>query len=202
LLSLVGDDTTLAEQADEVEAVSVEQALPYWRSIGTIYRGWAKAKMGDVTEAVSLLRDGSSAYGATGARTWMPHHLALLAKAHEMARQDEAAATALDEASRIVETTGERWFAAEVYRHKGGLMRRQGHTDTAEELYRKALSIAHEQEARLWELRAAASLAQIHLEQGRHAEARGLLAPIHGWFSEGFGTADLVWATALLDELT
>jgi predicted ATPase len=78
---------------------------------------------------------------------------------------------------------------------------RQGHSEAAEELYRKALSIAVEQEAKLWELRAAASLARLRRDQGRHAEARDLLAPVYGWFTEGFGTPDLKEAKALLDEL-
>jgi DNA-binding winged helix-turn-helix (wHTH) protein/predicted ATPase len=202
LLSLVGDDTTLEKQADEVDAVTFEQGLPYWRAIGTIYQGWVKAKRGDVTEAVLLLHSGSSAYRATGAQTWMPHHLALLARAYGIAGQVEEAVTTLDEALQIVERTGERWLAAELNRHKGQLLLRQGHTDAAEELYRKALSIAGEQGARLWELRAAMCLARLHFEQGRHVEARSLLAPICNWFTEGFGTADLAKANALLDELT
>ena len=80
-------------------------------------------------------------------------------------------------------------------------MLRQGHFEEAEELYRKALSIAAEQEAKLWELRAAVSLARLRRDQGRRAEARDLLAPIYGWFTEGFGTPDLKDAKALLDEL-
>jgi DNA-binding winged helix-turn-helix (wHTH) protein/predicted ATPase len=202
LLSLVGDDTALEQQAAEVNAVTLEQGLPFWRAIGTIYLGWVKAKSGDVTEAVSLLRGGSSAYRATGAEVWMPHHLALLARACEMAGQIDEAVTLWDDALHIVERTGERWLAAELNRHKGQLLLAQGHIDAAEELYRTALSIAGEQGARLWELRAAMSLARLHREQGRHMEARGLLAPILGWFTEGFGTADLAKANALLDELT
>jgi class 3 adenylate cyclase/predicted ATPase len=202
LLSLVGDDTALEELADEVNAVTVEQGLPFWRAIGTVYQGWVKAKDGYVTEAVSLLHGGSSAYRATGAEIWMPHHLALLARAHEIAGQVEEAVTLVDEALEIVQRTGERWFAAELYRHKGELMLRQEHSAGAEELYRKALTIAAEQEAKLWELRAAASLARLRREQGRNAEARDVLAPIYGWFTEGFNTADLNEAKALLDEPT
>jgi len=85
---------------------------------------------------------------------------------------------------------------------KGQLLLRQGHTNTAEELYRKALRIAQEQEAKLWELRAAVSLARLRRDQGRRAEARDLLAPVCGWFTEGFDKPDLKEAKALLDELT
>jgi predicted ATPase len=100
-----------------------------------------------------------------------------------------------------VERTGERWLAAELYRHKGQLLLRQGHSKAAEELYRKALSIAREQGAKLWELRAAMSLARLRRDRGRRAEARDLLAPVYGWFSEGFATPDLNEAKELLDEL-
>ena len=90
---------------------------------------------------------------------------------------------------------------AELYRHKGQLLLRQGQSEAAEELYCKAISIAKEQEAKLWELRAAASLARLRRDQGRHAQAHDLLAPIYGWFTEGFDTPDLEEAKALLDEL-
>jgi predicted ATPase len=100
-----------------------------------------------------------------------------------------------------VERTGERWLESELYRHKGQLLLRQGQSEAAEELYRKALSIAEEQKAKLWELRAAASLARLRRNQGRHAEARGVLAPVYAWFTEGFGTPDLREAKALLEAL-
>jgi predicted ATPase len=107
----------------------------------------------------------------------------------------------LHDALQIVERTGERWFAAELNRHKGQLLLRQGHFEAAAELYRKALSIAEEQGAKLWELRAAASLARLRRDQDRHAEARDVLAPVYGWFTEGFDTPDLKGAKALLAEL-
>jgi predicted ATPase len=131
----------------------------------------------------------------------MPHFLALLAKACEFAGQIEEGVSLLDNALQIVDRTGERWQEAELYRHKGQLLWRQGHSEAAEELYRKALSIAAEQEAKLWELRAAVSLARLRRDQGRHAEARDLLAPVYDWFTEGFDTPDLTEAKALLDEL-
>ena len=128
-------------------------------------------------------------------------HTALLARAHDIAGQTEEALSALDDALQIVGRTGERWLETEFYRHKGGILRRQGHTAAAEELYRKALSISDEQEAKLWQLRAATSLARLMGEQGRRTEARELLASVYGWFTEGFNTPDLKEATRLLDEL-
>jgi len=139
---------------------------------------------------------------ATGAEQWMSEYLSLMASACEITGEVEEALALLDEALQIVERTGERWFEAELNRQKGQLLLRQRHTEDAEELYRTALRIAREQEAKLWELRAAASLARLRRDQGRRAEARDLLAPVHGWFTEGFDTADLKEAKALLDELT
>ena len=131
----------------------------------------------------------------------MPHFIALLVAACEIAGQVKAALALLDEAFQIVERTGARWLEAELYRHKGQLLSRQGHFEAAEELCRKALSIAREQEAKLWELRAAVCLARLRRDQGRRAEAYDLLAPVYDWFTEGFDTPDLKNAKALLDEL-
>src|SRR5882762_8561341 len=128
----------------------------------------------------------------------MPHNIALLAAGCDIAGQNEEAVTLLDEAFQIVARTGERQFAAELNRRKGRLLLRQGHTEAAEEMYRKALSIAEEQGAKLWELRAAMSLARLRHDQGRETEARDLLAPIYGWFTEGYDTPDLKDAKALL----
>jgi predicted ATPase len=120
----------------------------------------------------------------------------------EIAGQVEEAVDLLDDAQGIAERTGERWLTAELYRHRGQLLLRQGHTAAAEELYRKALSIARDQEAKLWESRAAVSLARLRRDQGRHAEGRDILSPVYGWFTEGFDTPDLKEAKALLDELS
>jgi predicted ATPase len=132
----------------------------------------------------------------------MPLYIALLAGAYEIAGQIEESAARLDEALQLVERTGERWFAAELDRQRGRLLLRQGHPEAAEELYYKALRIARVQEDRLWELRAAASLARLWRDQGRRAAARDLLTPVYGGFTEGFATPDLKDARELLGELT
>jgi predicted ATPase len=201
VLSLVGDNAILHEWVNQLVAVTTERGFLHWGAQGTIYRGWAEIKDGDVTEGMSLLRSGSTAYRATGAQGNMPYQIALLAGACEIAGQIEEGLTLLDDALQIVERTGERWFAGELNRLQGQFLLRQGHSEAAEELYRKALSIAQEQEAKLWELRAAVSLARLRRDQGRHTEARDLLAPVYRWFTEGFDTADLKEAKALLDEL-
>jgi predicted ATPase len=202
LLSLVGDIAELRERVDQIFAIAAEHGFPFWRAQGTIYRGWIKVRNGDLEEGVSLLRSGSTAHRATGAEMLTPYHIALVAAACEVTGQIVEALTLLDDALKIVERTGERWFAAELNRQKGQLLRRQGHAEVAEELYRKALSIAEEQCAKLWELRAAVSLARLRRDQGRRAEARDLLAPVYGWFTEGFATPDMKEAKALLDDLT
>jgi class 3 adenylate cyclase/predicted ATPase len=202
LLSLVGDDAALDDWVNQLVAVATEQGFPHWRAQGAIYRGWVKTKKGDVTEGMSLLQEGLNAYRAGGTELFVPHYIDLLAAACELAGKVEEGLNLLDDALRIVQTTGERWFVAELNRHKGQVLLRQGHSSAAEELYRKALSIAEEQAAKLWELRAALSLARLRRDQGRHADARDLLVPVYGWFTEGFNTPDLKEAKALLDELT
>jgi predicted ATPase len=201
LLSLVGDDAALDEWVNYLFAVASEHGFPHWRTQAEIYRGWVKVKNGDVTGGMSLLRSGSTAYRASGVELLVPHYIDLLAAAYEIAGQIEEGLILLNDALQLVERTGECWFAAELNRHKSQLLLRRGQTAAAEELYRKALSIAVEQGAKVWELRAAVSLARLMSDQGRPAEARDLLAPIYGWFTEGFDRPDLKEAKALLDEL-
>ena len=201
VLSLLGHNAILSEWVAQLVAVTTAQGFAHWGAQGTIYYGWVKVRNGDVAEGLSLLRSGSTAYRSTGAQGNMPYHIALLVAACEVAGQIEEGLSLLDEALQIVEETGERWLAAELNRRKGRLLASLGNTEAAEELYRKALSIAEEQEAKLWELRAAASLARLRRDQCRRAEARDLLAPVYGWFTEGFDTPDLKDAKALLDEL-
>jgi predicted ATPase len=201
LLSLVGNDALLEEWAGQLATVATERGFVLWRATATMFRGWVRVNNGGMTEGIALLRSGSAAYRATGAEAWVPYQMALLAKACEIAGQMEEAVDLLDNAVQIVERTGERWLEAELYRHKGQLLLRQRHSEAAEELYRKALSIAQEKEAKLWELRAALSLARLRRDQGCRAEARDLLAPIYSWFTEGFDTPDLKQAKTLFDEL-
>ena len=202
VISLVGDNALLSDWVDQLGALTTAQGFAHWGAQGTIYRGWIKVKHGEGAAGMALLCSGSTAYRATGAQGNMPYHIALLAAASEIAGQVEQGLTLLDEALQIVDRTGERWLEAELCRHKGQLLLWQGHTEAAEDLYCKALIIAEEQEAKLWELRAAVSFARLRRDQRRRAEARALLEPVYGWFTEGFATPDLKEAKALLDELT
>ena len=201
LLALVGDSVALDERAGQLVALATEQGFRMWCAQGTIYRGWAKFKNGDVIQGISLIRSGLAGYRATGAQMWIPHYIALLAMACESVGQIEDALSLSDDSLQMAENTGESWFAAELNRYKGGLLQGQGNSGAAEEIYRKALSIAQQQGAKLWELRVAASLARLWRDQGRRAEARNILKSVFGWFTEGFHTPDLKEAKALLDEL-
>jgi len=189
----------LDERASELITVATEQGFPLYRTLGTIYRGWLKVSSGDVATGIPLLRSASSAYAETGAKTRIAYHISLLARACEIAGQAEEALFLLDEALQVAKKIGERWFTSELFRHKGQLMLRQGNPEAAEGLYREALAISRKQDAKLWELRAAISLASLLRSQGRRSEAHDLLAPVYGWFTEGFDMPDLREAKALLD---
>jgi predicted ATPase len=158
-------------------------------------------KNGDVEEGISLLRSGAAASRAAGAELWVPSHFALLAAAAEIAGQGEKALALLDDALELGERTDGPWLAAELNRCKGQVLLRQGNSESAEELFRKALNTAAQQKAKLWELRAAVSLARLRRDQNRRAEARDLLVPVYSWFTEGFETPDLKEAKAVLDTL-
>jgi predicted ATPase len=201
LLSEYGDNAALAHRAEQFCALATEQGFSVWRAQGTMYHGLSKVADGDVPEGMRLLRAGLADYRACASEAETAIYNALLARACEIVGQMDEASALLDDALLVLERAGERRFAAELRRRKAQLVLRQGHSQAAEDLYRKALSIAEEQEAKLWELRAASSLARLCRDQGRRAEARDLLAPVYGWFTEGFDTADLKEAKALLGEL-
>jgi predicted ATPase len=149
------------------------------------------------------MRQGIAAWRATGAELQRPYYLALLAEAHGKAGQADEGLRVLAEALSAVHTTGERQHEAEIYRLKGELLLQQDVPDEqeAESCFRQAVDVAHQQQAKSFELRAAMSLSRLWQQQGKCAEARQLLEPIYGWFTEGFNTTDLLEARALLEEL-
>jgi class 3 adenylate cyclase/predicted ATPase len=201
LLSLGTDYAALEGRASELLDRATQQGFPLYSALGTLYLGWVKANTTNVAEGISLLRSGSNAYRALGAEARTSYHIALLARGLEVAGQIHDALTYLEAALELAERIEERWFAAELYRHKGQLLQRQGCPDAAEALYRRALTIAEEQKAKLWELRAALSLGRLCCDQGRYVEARDYVEPICAWFSEGFETPDLKNAKALLAKM-
>jgi predicted ATPase len=164
----------------------------------------ALAAQGQGAEGIAQMRQGLTALRATGTALGMPGFLAQLAEAYGQVGQVDEGLHLLAEALALVENTGGRQWEAQLHRLHGELLRRQAvpEAQAAEACFQQALTVARRQQARSWELRAAMSLARLWQEQGKRAEARELLAPIYGWFTEGFDTADLQEARALLDELT
>jgi tetratricopeptide (TPR) repeat protein len=186
--------------ADEALAISAEQGYPLWMAFAKAMRGWSLAVLGQPTEGLRALHDGIMSARATGAKLWLPFFLTLLADAYAMARQPRDGLNALVEATELMGTTQERWAEAETHRLRGRLMRFLGEDAASENCYRKALDVARRQSAKFWELRVANDLARLWCDQGKREEARELLAPVYGWFTEGFDTLDLKEAKALLEE--
>jgi predicted ATPase len=153
---------------------------------------------------MAQMQQGLAAWRTTGAEVFQPYGLALLAEISAQVGQHEAGLTLLAEAWAMTSDKGERRWDAELCRLRGELLlaRSAEHHAEAETCFRQALDVARQQQAKSWELRAAMSLSRLWQRQGKHAEARELLAPVYGWFTEGFDTADLQEAKALLEALT
>ena len=151
-----------------------------------------------------MITSGLAAYAVNGSNNVMPFYLLCLARAYAELGQFDDAWRCIGEAMTAVETTKERWFEAEVHRIAGeiALMAPEPDAAKAEACFERALAVARAQQAKSWELRAAMSMARLWRDQGKRDEARDLLAPVYGWFTEGFDTLDLKEAKALLDELS
>ena len=203
LYQLRREAAVVQERAEAERALCTEHGFAYYLAWGTLLRGWALAAQGEWAEGIAQIREGLATWWAIGARTVWPWFLALLAEACGRAEQVEEGLRALDEALEAMQTTEERVYEAEVYRLKGELLLQQSAAQQgeAEESLQQALAVARRQQAKSLELRAATSLSRLWQRQGKHAEARDLLAPIYGWFTEGFDTADLREAKALLEAL-
>ena len=190
-------------RAQAAITLATEQGFPQWLAVGTILRGWALAERETRAEGVDQMRQGLAAWRATGAEVLRPYFLALLAEVYGHMGQADEGLHVLADAVTTVTKTGERWYEAELHRRKGELLLRQAcpNTQHAEQCFHQALAIARRQQAKSWELRAAMSLSRLWQHQDKRQEAYDLLAPIYGWFTEGFDTADLQEARALLEEL-
>jgi predicted ATPase len=178
-----------------------QQGFPIYVAAGTFNRGWLLVQDGSGNEGVALMHQTLSLLRANGDEDFLPYSLALLAEAHGKVGQTAAALGLLDEALARVERTDERLFEAELHRLKGELLLASSGADQAKACLRRAIEVARAQDAKLWELRAALSLARLWAEHGQRGKAHDLLAPVYGWFTEGFETADLKHAKALLDDL-
>jgi predicted ATPase len=166
-------------------------------------QGCACALAGRPSEAVQITTAGITAYRLSGSNAWMPWFLSNLGWAYAELDQFDDAWGCIGEAMTAVETTKEKWCEAEIHRLAGEIALKSPERDTAkaEAYFERALPVARQQQAKSWELRAAMSLARLWRSQGKPQQARELLAPVYGWFTEGFDTRDLKEAKALLEGL-
>jgi predicted ATPase len=191
------------EQAVADIALATEHNFAFFLAHGTILRGWALVEQGIKTEGIVQIRQGLAAYRATGAECERSFWLALLAEAYGKVGQPGEGLVVVAEALADVHK-GWRFCEAELFRLKGELLlgpSAENHAE-AETCFHQAFKIARNQQAKSLELRISASLSRLWRDQGKRHEARDLLAPVYGWFTEGFDTRDLKEAKALLDELS
>ena len=204
--------TLTRERAEELVAFATEQGFSLLLAMGTTWRGWALSEQRQAEEGVTQMRQGLDGSRATGMEVQRPYYLALLAEGCEKAGQPEEKSALVTEALALVKQTGECLYEAELHRLRGEVLLtpenqkpkvkgQKSEVEDAEECFHKAIEVARQQSAKSLELRAATSLAQLWQQQGKTAEARDLLTPIYDWFTEGFDTADLKEAKALLDQL-
>ena len=200
---LCGAHPTADALANELSTLADEQDAGMWKPAGLAYRGWILAGSGRASEAVQLITSALAALRATGTTLFTPVSLSLTAKCYADLGQLDDAGRSVDEATTVIERTKETWFEADVYRIAGevALKSRQPDVARAEACFERALSVARMQQAKSWELRASMSLARLWRDQGKLQQARELLAPAYGWYTEGFDTRDLKEAKALLEEL-
>ena len=202
--SILGDEARLAHWVQELHALTQEHGYPLWSAHVLIYEGQLQLTRGEARLAVTLMRQGIDAYRATGATLLGAHFAILLAEALTQDGRWEEALGLLGDQIAAVEETGELWCAAELHRRRGQLLLKGTVPDFAgaQAEFLQAMDIARRQSAKLWELRAAVSLARLWRDQDRNSDAHHLLNPIYAWFTEGFDCADLKAEKLLLDELS
>jgi len=203
LSGLLGADPGRAEaDADETLAYCVDHGVAAYEPWARFCQGAAMAHLTDPQSGVVIMREAMEAAERARAGFLRPIHLGQLSVATASPGEHGAGLGLLERALQTVAETEERCYEAELHRLKGEALVKLGNTGEGELEFEQALSVARDQEARLWELRATTRLARLRRDQGHCAEARDLLALVYGWFTEGFDTADLKEAKALLDELT
>ncbi len=205
ILILCGNYPAATTQFEELIALTDEKGILFWKALGMMVQGCALTLTDKAADAIHMITSGVTALRSTGAALplWLPFCLSYLARAYAELGQFGDAWRCIGDAMTTVETTKERLWEAEVHRIAGeiALMSPEPDAAKAEQYFERALSVARQQQAKSWELRAAMSMARLWRDQGKKDEARELLAPIYGWFTEGFDTLDLKEAKALLDEL-
>ena len=197
------------EQAGTLITFASDRGLPFWEPYGTMHRGWALAEQGQAEEGIAEIRYGLESYQTMGAQLALTYWLGLLADAYGKTGQAEQGLKVLADALALVRKNRERRWEAELYRLKGELTlqskvqsQQSKVEEEAEVCFHQAIEVARQQQAKSWELRAVTSLARLWQQQRKKEEARELLAPVYNWFTEGFETADLKDAKALLDGLS
>jgi predicted ATPase len=190
-------------QADELVALADERGASGWKPLAMLLQGSLFAFTGEFSDAVRIINSGMTAFRSIGNTIWTPFFLSHLARAHANLGQFDDARQWIGEAMTMMEVAKEKWCEAELHRIAGeiGLKSPDPDAAKAERHFNDALAVARAQQAKSWELRAAMSMARLWRDQGKGHEARALLAPVYGWFTEGFDTRDLREAKALLDEL-
>ena len=199
-----GEASIALQWAEECIDLCDSRGMAFYGAFARVNRGAALARVGRASEGVVEIREALPGLRAGGLLTWEARHLAMLVEACIAAGYEDEALRWAEDALASVRRTGERQFEALVLIAKGDavLTAKSGSAARAEGCYSRALDIARAQSAKMWELRAATRLARLWHTQGKTIEARELLAPVYGWFTEGFDTADLIEAKALLDELS
>ena len=193
---------TASARIDELIALADEKGALQRKAEGVTQKGCVLALIGEASDSVQTITSGITAWQSTGATVWVPLYLSYLAKAYAELGQIDDAWRCIGEAIKTIETTKERWYEVEVYRMAGEIALKSPERATkAEAYFGQALVIARAQQAKSWELRAALSMARLLSAQGEPDKATDLLAPVYGWFTEGFDTSDLKEAKALLDTL-
>jgi predicted ATPase len=201
LMQFLGDASAAKQQADVAITLCAEHRFPYYLAWARVIRGWALAKEGCEDKGIMEMREGLAALRATDAGLRRPYYLGILAETLGAAGQVEEASDLVASARAVAAEHGEQVFSAELHRIEGDLLARRSRSEASESSFSQALAIARSQKARSTELRAATGLARLWHDQGRAGEARDLLTPVYGWFSEGFDWPDLRDAKALLHEL-
>jgi class 3 adenylate cyclase/predicted ATPase len=200
---LCGNYATANALADEHVTLADKKGAALWKAWGMMNQGWLLASTGKTRNAVQMITLGIAAWRSTGSTLQIPFYLSHLARAHAELGQFEEAWHCIGEAMRAVETTREKWCEADVQRAAGEIAMISPEPDgaKAEAYFARALAVARQQQAKSWELRAAMSMAGLWRDQGKQRQAHDLLAPLYGWFTEGFDTLDLKQAKALLEQL-
>jgi class 3 adenylate cyclase/predicted ATPase len=198
-----GDAASVMDTATQLLRLSEEHGFFHHRANASVFLGWALACSGEVAEGIARLEEGIGALVKMGAQVNLTRSLCLMAEAHLSARHYAKGFDQVAKALEIASKTGEEWYVSRLYRVRAELQLRANSADgeAVEMNLRNALSVARQQGGKGLELRAGISLARRWLDSERHDDARNLLAPIYGWFTEGFDTPDLKEAKALLDEL-